>query len=176
MTRGGETRFRKGQSGNPKGRPKKTSSPHASAYDIIIDRTMTVARNGLAYELTIDEALQQRTYQDAIAGSRSARREVLKMIAKREQWLAAHAAKPQRKAVELVSGHDVHVANDVLVLLDIATRLIPGIGTDDPYDRLLLEPWVVEAALSRRRNRPFGEKDIAEIRRCTRVPETIAWL
>ena len=83
-----ESRFRKGQSGNPKGRPKKAKPQAASAFDIVIDRTLTVTQGGMPREVTVEEALQHRTYQDAIAGSRSARREVLKMIAKREQYLA----------------------------------------------------------------------------------------
>ena len=48
--------------------------------------------------MTVEEALQHRTYQDAIAGSRSARREVLKMIAKREQYLAARTQAAKRSA------------------------------------------------------------------------------
>ena len=92
-----ESRFRKGQSGNPKGRPKKVKPRAASAFDIVIDRTLTVTQDGIPREVTVEEALQHRTYQEAIAGSRSARREILKMIAKRELHLAAQQgeSKPQ---------------------------------------------------------------------------------
>ena len=96
------SRFRKGESGNPKGGPR--AAPHRpSAFDIVIDRTLTVTRNGKPREVTVEEALQHRTYQDAIAGSRAARREVLKMIAKREKWLGheeAEAARPVEMLIE----------------------------------------------------------------------------
>lgn len=85
------SRFRKGQSGNAKGRPRSPPRPRASAFDIVIDRTLTVTQGGQARELTLEEALQHKTYQAAIAGNRAARREVLKMIAKREAWLATKA-------------------------------------------------------------------------------------
>ena len=51
-------------------------------------------------EVTVEEALQHRTYQDAIAGSRAARREVLKMIAKREQYLAGPARQEADPQIE----------------------------------------------------------------------------
>ena len=80
------SRFQKGQSGNPKGRPRKAKlEKTGSAFDLVIDKTLTVTQGGVPREVTVDEALQHRTYQDAIAGNRSARREVLKMIAKREK-------------------------------------------------------------------------------------------
>lgn len=54
MTRGGSTRFRKGQSGNPKGRPRKVrpEQASASAFDIVLDKTLTVMQNGVERELT----------------------------------------------------------------------------------------------------------------------------
>jgi hypothetical protein len=57
----------------------------------VIDRTLTLTQSGKPREVTVEEALQHRTYQDAIAGNRATRREMLKMIAKREKWLAAKA-------------------------------------------------------------------------------------
>ena len=43
------TRFRKGQSGNPKGRPKKSRPPtkSGSAFDVIVDKTLTVTQGGV---------------------------------------------------------------------------------------------------------------------------------
>lgn len=46
MSRGGDTRFRKSQSGNPAGRPK-ARRPHVSAFDIVFDKTLTVTQNGI---------------------------------------------------------------------------------------------------------------------------------
>ncbi len=87
------SRFQKGRSGNPKGRPRSQPRPAASAFDIVMDRTLTVTQGGQARELTLEEALAHKTYQAAIAGNRAARRDVLKMIAKREKWLAEKAPK-----------------------------------------------------------------------------------
>ena len=71
MTRGGDTRFVKGQSGNPAGRPK-TRRPNVSAFDIIFDKVLTVNQGGNERELTVDEALQLQTYQTALGGSKIA--------------------------------------------------------------------------------------------------------
>ena len=47
-----------------------------SAFDIVFDKTLTVTQGGSERALTVEEALQLRTYQDAIAGNRPARREI----------------------------------------------------------------------------------------------------
>jgi hypothetical protein len=67
--------FRKGQSGNPKGRPTTSRAPQASAFDVVVEKTLTVPqRGGGIREITLEEAIQQRTYQDALAGKRMAQR------------------------------------------------------------------------------------------------------
>jgi Family of unknown function (DUF5681) len=91
--------FGKGRSGNPGGRPTASPAPQSSAFDIVVEKTLTVARHGIAREITVEEALQQRTYQDALAGKRMAQREVLKWIAKREAWLVKHAPKASRPEI-----------------------------------------------------------------------------
>lgn len=174
MSRGGDTRFRKGQSGNPKGRPRKTA-PAASAFDIIFDKVLTVTQNGIERELTVEEALQQRTYQDALAGNRSARREVLKMIAKREKWLADKRPAP-RSPVEVKKAHEGRTADEALLLLGIVSREPPsGAYERDEQVRLKLEPWVTAMGLKRGRKRGFTDKDLAEIRRCTRNADEVDW-
>ena len=87
MSSGSDTRFKKGQSGNPAGRPKKRR-PNVSAFDIIFDKVLTVNQGGKQRELTVDEALQLQTYQAALGGGKMAIRQVLKMIEKRETALA----------------------------------------------------------------------------------------
>lgn len=174
MTRGGATRFAKGQSGNPKGRPRKVQ-PQKSAFDVVIDQIFTVTQNGAERELTVEEALQQRTYQDALAGSRSARREVLKMIAKREKWLAAKQP-VKHSPVEVKHAHEGRTADDALLLLGIASQEEPPVGSKVGDNiRLKIEPWVVQLGLKRGARKGFSEKDIQEIKRCTRTLEEVRW-
>ena len=75
-------------------------------------------------EVTVEEALQHRTYQDAIAGSRLARREVLKMIAKRERYLAAQHGRKRafRQVEDRIEPHDPENADAALLILGIAER------------------------------------------------------
>jgi hypothetical protein len=169
-------RFRKGQSGNPRGRPKAGPRTPSSAFDIVLDRTLTLTRDGKPREVTLEEALQQRTYQDAIAGSRPAQRAVLKMIAKRERWLAANRAKsPQPRPLQMLfDPTDPHNADEALLLLGIAE---PDSRWHEPRDGrrgLLLQPWAVQLALSRGR-RPLSAQEVSEIKRCTRDAETLRW-
>lgn len=116
-------RFQKGRSGNPTGRPKTTAAT-TSAFDIITDKTLTVTRNGIAREVTLDEALQHKTYQDAIAGHRAARRKVLKMIAKRNVALAKqreHVDRSPSSRVTVIHEYAPSNACDALRLLGVAT-------------------------------------------------------
>ena len=167
-------RFRKGQSGNPRGRPKKKQpDPQSSAFDIVIDRTLTIVQGGVPREVTVDEALQHQTYQDAIAGNRAARREVLKMIAKREQAITEKA--PYRSPVEVRRREkDPRNADDALLLLGIACR-DPRWTETCEHERLLLEPWAVKAALSRRAGSKLTKHKLDEARRCTHDAGTIRW-
>ena len=114
-------RFQQGQSGNPAGRPK-ARRPHVSAFDIVFDRMLTVTQDGIERELTVDEALQLKTYQAALKGSKMAVRAVLKMIEKREKALAAQAVKtqPAAKPNPYVVVHDSDSADEAMKLLGIA--------------------------------------------------------
>lgn len=173
------TRFRKGQSGNPKGRPRKPRTKRASAFDVVIDRTLTIVQDGKPREVTVDEALQQKTYLDAIAGNRPARREVLKMIAKREMALAEKPSqKRHTKLWDWVKHDPVDPSNadGAMLLLGIACR--DPRWTDrqsGDRERLLLEPWAVKVALSRRAARRLDSQELDEARRCTRDADTLPW-
>lgn len=169
------TRFRKGQSGNPKGRPRKERTSRTPAFDIVIDRTLTIMQNGQPREVSVDEALQHKTYLDALAGNRAACRQVLKMIAKREKAIAAKA-QPGPLATRIIEPEDPRNADEALLILGVASRDTNwGSSPDDQRERLLLEPWAAEAALARRGTRRLSEQDIKEARRSTRDANSLSW-
>jgi hypothetical protein len=171
------SRFQKGKSGNPKGRPRKANSDSetgGSAFDVLIDKTLTIIRNGVQREATVEEALQHQTYMDAIAGKPAAIKEVMKMIEKRDKALSAKR-KPKAGTFKWRTEVDPDNANAALLILGIVRRDEP-VDTRDHYERLLLEPWAVQMALSRRRGGSrLTEKDISEIKRCTHDPASLRW-
>lgn len=168
------SRFAKGRSGNPKGRPKAGKAKITSAFDIVIDKLLTVTQGGVTREVTVEEALQHQTYQAAIAGNRAARREVLKMIAKREQYLAAQKGPSVRK-IEMRHEVDPDNADAALLILGIAAPN-PRMGSEVGSAHLLLEPWAVQAAFRRRRGgRKLTAEERDEITRRTRDADTLRW-
>lgn len=170
-------RFKMGLSGNPKGRPKKGKAQSGSAFDIIVDKTLTLNQGGQPREVTLEEALQHQTYKNALAGNRAARREVLKMIEKREAYLTKRASKHQSFEIDRAGGEtDPTNADEALQLLSIASLDPTRDVTLENGTPLLLEPWGVQKALNRRRGgRKLTKDDIEEIKRCTRDAERLRW-
>ena len=170
-------RFQKGQSGNLKGRPKsKAATPTSSAIEVILDKRLTVNRDGKPREISVEEALQQYTLQQALEGNRSAQREVLKWIIKRDRHLAAGNQRKAPQAVTVRYSHCPDNANEALLLLRVAAPNPKYQDKDNAMERLLLEPWAVQAALSRRRGtKRLSEKDISEIRSNTGDPDSLPW-
>lgn len=166
-------RFRKGQSGNPGGRPRRSSrGPETSAFEILLDKTLTVTKGDKTREISMEEALQQRTFQDALAGKRMAVREVVKWIIMREAWFAKHAP-PLRRILPYKTSPDPDNADAALVLLGIAASNRDRADLNLERAQLLLELWAVQLAL---RRGPFlTDRDREEVRRSTRDAETLLW-
>lgn len=165
------SRFQPGQSGNPKGRPKKRR-PNVSAFDIIFDKVLTVTQGGRERELTVDEALQLQTYQAALKGSKMAVRQVLKMIEKREVALARRNA-PAARGVTIEHEHCSDNARDALRILDIVELDPSWGGQGEP--RMSVTTWAAQAALSRPGKRKLSEKDVKEIKFFTSNSDQLKW-
>ncbi len=171
------TRFRKGVSGNPHGRPRKERpADSTSAFGVVVDKKLTIDQNGKSREVTIEEALWHKTYQNAIAGNRSGQREVLKMIKKRDVYSNARKAKKPAPRNDVKFVYPPADADEALLVLGIVTRhpAHEDLGAD--REQLLLEPWSVQAALGRRRGgSKLTEQEIKEIQRCTLDAATLGW-
>ena len=181
------SRFKKGQSGNPKGRPRKAKpdTPSGSAFDIVFDRTLTIRTGGEAREVDIEEALLHKTLEEALDGSRPARRKIMTMIAVREAARVKRGTRakvPGGPITRKIEHADPFEPNAAMLILGIARKdpawenppiyMKPGDGDD----RFLLEPWAVQAALGRRRGgSQLEDKQIEDIKRCTHQSEAIRW-
>ena len=169
-------RFRKGRSGNPRGRPKGTKQLEASVFEVVFDSTLTVVQNGVSREVTVEEALQLQIYKEAIGGSRMAIRELLKMIEKREKALATRIKQPVPRTTLRLEPVDPENADAALQILGIATRDASRDNWGNAREPLLLELWAVQAALScRRGGKRLNEQQISEIKRCTRDATKLRW-
>jgi hypothetical protein len=168
--------FVKGRSGNRNGRPKTSRAEPPSAFEVLLEKTLTVADRGGTRTITLEQALQQRTYQDALAGKRTAMRQVVQWIIKREAWLAKQHARGAKRPMTVLIEHDPKNADAALVLLGIAAPHPARAKMGGARAELLLEPWAVQAALRRRRgSQRLTDNEREEIRRCTRDADSLRW-
>jgi len=136
----------------------------------LLDKTLTVTKDDKTREISMEEALQQRTFHDALAGKRMAMREVVKWIIMREAWFAKHAP-PLRRNLPYKTSPDPDNADAALVLLGIAASNRDRADLNLERAQLLLEPWAVQLAL----RRDLTDRDREEVRRSTRDAETLLW-
>jgi hypothetical protein len=166
--------FPKGHSGNRNGRPKRPRAPNASAIEVLVDKNVTISDDGGTREIPLEEALQQRTFRDALAGKQMAVRTVIKWIIKREAWRAKHA--PKAQPTPFAISFDPDNADAALELLGIAAPDPARADVRDERAHLLFEAWAVQAALDRRRGRRrLTEREVNIVRRSTRDPDSVRW-
>lgn len=164
----GDTRFKPGQSGNPKGRPPKPRRPNVSAFEIVLEKRLTASVGGKERELSVEEVLQQQTLKHALAGKRIAIRKVLKMIEKREVALQKKGG-VRRTPITFEQHYSADNANEAMRIL--------GIAAPDPDfpSRWKANAWASQAALSRPGRQKFSDKDVKDIKFFTSDPETLRW-
>lgn len=164
-----DTRFKPGQSGNPKGRPKKETPRHISAFEIVLDKTLAANLGGRERQLTVDEALQQQTLKGALAGNRTAIRKVLRMIAQRDAALTKKEGAKSRN-IKVTLHQSADNANEAMRILGIANR-------DPSFEgkRRKVHAWATQAALSRPGRKTFDMRERREIEFFTFESETLHW-
>ena len=167
------TRFKSGQSGNPKGRPRKPKPPAPSPF-AILDELFTVHEPEGASELPLEDAMLIKTYQRAIAGSRRAGKKIVKMILERQKLSFKSRAIRSPRITRQIE-EDPENALEALEILGIASRRANATAGDSRNGYLRLERWAVEAALRRRNFDELSSSDKLLIREWTHDSGAVKW-
>ncbi|WP_126174422.1 DUF5681 domain-containing protein [Altericroceibacterium xinjiangense] len=160
-----ETRFQKGESGNPKGRPPKEKLE--LPFEGFLNEKGTLRVNGVDCKLTRLEALIHQMNLRAIKGD-----DKLAAILNRA-YTAEHYARWLRSEhvdVEIVRGEQVSIASDPFG--DFLQKL--GVANGRTVKKLLVEPWIVLEALERL-GRELTVKEQEVVFRSTSKAKTVCW-
>ena len=161
------SRFRKGRSGNPRGRPR--GRRNELPYDVVLGQKVTIREDGLERHVTAAEAFLLQVTKKGLDGDGAAARAAMKAIeeARTSRLMKAGTAIPAIVLVILRPGS----VNSALEPLRMARKL-------DAYRetaRMALEPWMVEAALARVGARRLSREQQETILRATRTPRKVRW-
>ncbi len=161
------TRFRKGQSGNPRGRPR--GSKRQAPYETVLGQIVTVREDGKTRRMTAAEAFLLHITRRGLDGDGAAARAAMTAI--EEARARRSPGDDERITVIIWRGISPGTVNTAMLPLRMAVTLDPCRETA----RTVIEPWLVEAALAR-----FGERRLtlgeqAVVWKTARTPWKVKW-
>jgi hypothetical protein len=160
------TRFKKGQSGNPKGRPRNRRRD--IPYDTLLGQMVTVREDGRERRITAAEAFILQLTKKGLEGDSASARASLTAI---------ENARASRKA----NGTDQTIIRIQFRTFGLCCAVEDlGMGvlvhpTDKERVRLMLKPWVLELALARLGDRRLSPEEQRTVAASTRTPEKVNW-
>lgn len=159
------TRFKKGTSGNPKGRPR---GRHRSIpYDTLLGQMVTIREDGRTRRVTAAEAFMLQLTRKGLQGDSAAAR----------ASLAAIETAQQRSGPE----NPIKVIRVVVMTFAIGTVLsdlglaIKKHPLDENRIRWELNPWIVEAALERMGEKQLTRDEQRVVWDAVRTPHKVNW-
>lgn len=160
-----DTRWKKGTTGNPKGRPK--GSTRELPYEAVLGQMVTVRTADGERRMRADEAFVQHVMQNALTGDASYTDAALKLTA------SAKKLRPEQKIRRFIYSvyPDLGDPNHGMRGIGMATLMDPY----RPTAYMALEPWLVQAALDRLDGRELTVEEQKTVRAATRSPHKVRW-
>jgi hypothetical protein len=160
------TRFAKGKSGNPRGRPRNRR--REVPYDHVLGQMVTIREDGRERRVTAAEAFLLQLTKKGLEGDASAARASLEVI---------EAARAKRVSIDGV----LQVTRIIFTTLSIGSPL-KSLGLAVKLHPLSkdkvcwkLQPWIVEAALAQLGSRELTIEEQQTVVEATRSPDKVAW-
>lgn len=159
-------RFAKGTSGNPKGRPR---GRHRTApYEAVLGQMVTIRDGAVEKRMSAAEAFMLHLAKRGLEGDGPAGRALMTTIEEVSGQKAVSDRMPMTIVHTMVAPGSV---NSALEPLRMARKLDPY----RPSARMMLEPWIVEAALDRLGDRRLSREEQQIVLAATRTPYKVTW-
>lgn len=162
------TRFKKGQSGNPAGRPRNSRKSEIP-YDSLLGQMVTIREDGRKRRITAAEAFLLHLTKRGLAGDSAAARASLAAIEAARSKHIANEPSQVRLIWKSVSPGSVGCGIEPLGIAKKLNRY------SEAGARLELKPWVVEAALARLGERRLNIEEQQIIVEATHRPKVVQW-
>jgi hypothetical protein len=158
-------RFRKGQSGNSKWRPR--GKYRRVPYEAVLGHIYTIRDGAGTSTVTADEAFLLQLTKRGLEGNGPAARDAMAAIETVKSERAAEAD----LTVFVTLYERAGSVTSALATLRMARKLDPW----RPTARMALELWIVEAALARLGHRRLSPEEKATLLKATRTPSKVRW-
>lgn len=160
------TRFQKGKSGNPKGRPRNRR--REIPYDHVLGQMVTIREQGKERRVTAAEAFILYLTKRGLEGDRAAARASLAALE-----LARSKRADTQSEIQTFIWKSVNPGS-VGCILD-ALHMAVKVNRYSDSARYMLKPWLVQMAVDRLGDRRLSSDEQKVVVDATRNPELVKW-